>query len=163
LASSIEKIDPETLRRTTTQGRIMAASRKTSTLKDPFKLTILIFAIIAFMYFTAEVLKPLALSVLLSFAMVPAVRFLERKGLPRAASVVLTVVLALGLLGGIGYVVGRQLTELASGLPAYQEHIESKLTGVAKSGQSSAAENLKGLADRVTAKLGSSHRICGKR
>ena len=45
---------------------------------DPFKLTMLIFAVIAFMYFTGEVLKPLALSVLLSFALAPAVRLLER-------------------------------------------------------------------------------------
>ncbi len=52
----------------------------------------LIFAIIGFMYFTGEVLKPLALSVLLSFAMAPAARFAEQLGLPRAAAVLLTVV-----------------------------------------------------------------------
>lgn len=38
---------------------------------DPFKLTILIFTIITFMYFAGEVLKPLALSVLLSFSLAP--------------------------------------------------------------------------------------------
>ena len=84
---------------------------------DPFKLTMLIFAVIAFMYFTGEVLKPLALSVLLSFALVPAVRLLERRGLPRAAAVVLTVVVAMGLLGGVGYLVGQQLTALANASP----------------------------------------------
>ena len=116
----------------------MAVPRKVSTLADPFKLTMLIFAVIAFMYFTGEVLKPLALSVLLSFALVPAVRLLERRGLPRAAAVVLTVVVALGLLGGVGYLVGQQLTALANRLPDYQENIEKKLSGVFKPGQRSA-------------------------
>src|SRR4051794_34055962 len=91
--------------RTAIRSATMAAQRKTPPLAYPFMLTLLIFAVIAFMYFTAEVLKPLALSVLLSFALVPMVRLLERRGLPRAVSVVLTVVVALGLLGGICYLV----------------------------------------------------------
>jgi predicted PurR-regulated permease PerM len=131
----------------------MAAPRKTSTLADPFKLTLLIFAIIAFLYFTGEVLKPLALSVLLSFALAPVVRLLERRGLPRAAAVVLTVLVALGLLGGVGYVVGQQLTALANRLPDYQENIETKISGIIKPGQQSAAGRLKEMANRVTAKL----------
>ncbi|MEA2632839.1 MAG: hypothetical protein QOE66_3058, partial [Chloroflexota bacterium] len=131
----------------------MAVQRKNSTLADPFKLTMLIFAVIAFMYFTGEVLKPLALSVLLSFALVPAVRILERRGLPRAAAVVLTVVVAMGLMGGVGYLVGQQLTALARSLPDYQENIEKKLSGVFKAGQRSAGSRLIDLANRVTAKL----------
>src|ERR1700729_2224964 len=91
----------------------MTATRRASLATDPFRMTMLIFASIAFMYFTGEVLKPLALSILLSFALAPAARLLERCGLPRAASVVLTVVISLGLLAGIGYVVGQQLTSLA--------------------------------------------------
>jgi predicted PurR-regulated permease PerM/CheY-like chemotaxis protein len=131
----------------------MTAERKTSFATDPFRMTMLIFAIIAFMYFTGEVLKPLALSVLLSFALAPATRVLERLGLPRAAAVILTVVLSLGLLGVIGYVVGHQLNSLAKGLPDYQENIETKLRGVMNPGQQSTAARLKTLADEVTAKM----------
>src|SRR5436305_641058 len=131
----------------------MASSRKAATPADPFELTILIFAVIAFMYFTGEVLKPLALSVLLSFALVPAVRLLERSGLPRAVAVVLTIVFAMGLLGGIGYLVGQQLTALANRLPDYQENIEKKLSGVLKPGQQSTQGRLKAMASRVSASL----------
>jgi predicted PurR-regulated permease PerM len=131
----------------------MTAKRKTSFATDPFRMTMLIFAIIAFMYFTGEVLKPLALSVLLSFALAPATRVLERLGLPRAAAVILTVVLSLGFLGVIGYVVGHQLNSLAKGLPDYQENIETKLRGVLNPGQQSTAARLKTLADEVTAKM----------
>jgi len=77
----------------------VTTTHKTSLGADPFRMTLLIFAVIAFMYFTGEVLKPLALSILLSFALAPATRLLERCGLPRAAAVVLTIVLSLGLSG----------------------------------------------------------------
>ena len=99
----------------------------TSTPADPFKLTLLIFAVIAFLYFAGEILRPLALSVLLSFALAPGTRLLERLRLPRAAAVALTVLVALVLLGGIGYIVGQQLTSLANRLPDYQQNIEEKL------------------------------------
>ena len=120
---------------------------------DPFRMTLLIFAVIAFMYFTGEVLKPLALSVLLSFALAPAARLFERWGLPRAAAVIITVLFSLAALGGIGYVVGRQLTSLANRLPTYQRNIEVKLSRVFNPGEQSAVGRLKELADEVTAKM----------
>ena len=112
-------------------------------LLDPFKLTLLIFAIIAFMYFAGEVLKPLARSILLSFALAPGARLLEKIGVPRVAAVVLTVVITLGLLSGIGYVVGQQLTALANRLPDYQQNIETKLSRVIKPEQESTTDRLK--------------------
>ena len=68
----------------------MAAQRKSSPMEHPVVLTFLIFAIIAFMYFAAEVLKPLALAILLSFALVPISKILERIKIPRVPSVVLS-------------------------------------------------------------------------
>jgi predicted PurR-regulated permease PerM len=131
----------------------MPTDRKNSASTDPFKLTLLIFAIVGFMYFTGEVLKPLALSVLLSFALAPVARLMERIGLPRAPAVMLTVVMTLGILGGVGYVVGRQLTSLANLLPSYQENIEAKLNRVIKPGEQSAADRLRTMANQVTAKM----------
>src|SRR5207249_1101152 len=90
--------------------RVMAGSRRTEVLNHPIIITFLIFAVIGFMSLAAEVLKPLALAILLSFALAPLTAFLERRGLPRAVAVVLTILLALGVLGGITYKVGQQLT-----------------------------------------------------
>jgi predicted PurR-regulated permease PerM len=131
----------------------MADRKNPSSSADPFKLTMMIFAVIGFLYFTGEVLKPLALSVLLSFALAPAARLLERWGLPRVAAVVLTGILTMGALGSVGFVVGRQLTALAKDLPDYQENIENKLRRVFQPGEVSAAGRLEDLATRVTAKL----------
>jgi predicted PurR-regulated permease PerM len=119
----------------------------------PFPLTLMILAIIAFLYFAGELLKPLALSVLLSFALAPAVRFLERWSVPRAPAVILTVLVTLISLSAIGYIVGRQLTSLANRLPDYQDEIEKKLQNVFQPGEQSAAGRLSKLADEVAAKL----------
>jgi len=131
----------------------MRLSRPTSTLSSAFQLTLLIFAIITFMYFTGEVLKPLALSVLLSFALSPAVRFLERWRIPRPAAVAITGLLTMALLAGVGYVVVEQLSSLANRLPDYQGNIEEKLSKIIKPDQESAATRLQVLADEVTAKI----------
>jgi predicted PurR-regulated permease PerM len=98
----------------------MATQRK-SPMDHPAVVTFLILAIIAAMSLAAEVLKPLALAVLLSFALAPLAGFFERRRLPRALAVLLTVALALGTLSGIGYVVVRQLSRLTYELPTYQD------------------------------------------
>ena len=76
----------------------MPARRTGFALDHPVVITFLIFAVIGFMSLAAEVLKPLALAVLLSFALAPLAAFFERRGLARAAAVVLTILLALGVL-----------------------------------------------------------------
>jgi predicted PurR-regulated permease PerM len=129
------------------------AARKIAAKIRPSELTLLLFGIIAFMYFTGEILKPLALSVLLSFALSPVAGFFERLGLPRAGASVLTVVIVLALMGGIGYVVGQQVTALASHLPDYQENIETKLRKVIKPAQQSTRDRLTNMVNEVTAKL----------
>lgn len=92
----------------------MASRRHAHPLHHPIVITFLILAVIASMSLASEVLKPLALAILLSFALAPLARFLEARGLPRFAAVLLTVILTLGLLGAVGYKVGEQLTTLAS-------------------------------------------------
>jgi predicted PurR-regulated permease PerM len=131
----------------------VARKTKKSLQTAPFPLALIILAIIAFLYFAGELLKPLAFSVLLSFALAPAVRFLERWTVPRAAAVILTVVVTLVTLAAIGYTVGHQLASLANRLPDYQENIEKKLQNVIQPGRQSAAGRLSKLANEVTAKL----------
>ncbi len=119
----------------------MASKGKPVSMNHPVVLTFLLFAIMAFMYFAAEVLKPLALAILLSFALVPISRFLENRGLPRVASVVLTVLLVLGSLGFVSYEVGQQLNNLANNLPKYEANINKKIAGMGST-QSSTITNV---------------------
>ena len=77
-----------------------------------------------------DVFIPIILAVILSFILSPLVNLLGRAGLQRVAAVVLSVVLALGVLGLVGTVVGRQAAGLAADAPRYARTIEQKIEGL---------------------------------
>ncbi|TPG53507.1 AI-2E family transporter [Roseomonas nepalensis] len=87
-------------------------------------------ALVAVLYATRELLVPLALAVLLAFVLAPVVRAIRRVGVPRVASEMLGVLLAVAVISGIGALMGRQLAELARDLPFYQATVSQKLTGL---------------------------------
>jgi predicted PurR-regulated permease PerM len=82
--------------------------------------------IIATLYFARDVLIPLALAALLTFLLAPLVTRLER-WLGRIGAVLLVVTLILAATGAAGWVLTRQLVDLATKLPDYKENIQTKL------------------------------------
>src|SRR5687767_13648155 len=83
--------------------------------------TVLLTAsIIATLYLARDLLIPLALAALLTFLLAPLVTRLEQ-WLGRVAAVLLVVTLILGATGVGGWVLTRQLVDLATKLPDYQE------------------------------------------
>lgn len=108
----------------------VASSRKAFSMDHPVVILFVSIAVVASMGLAAEFLKPLALAVLLAFALSPFARFFERRGLPRTPAVVLTVLIALVGLSGIGYVVVTQLNDLAGQLskPENKARIDRKLS-----------------------------------
>jgi predicted PurR-regulated permease PerM len=86
--------------------------------------------VVAALYFARAVLVPLALAVLLSFVLAPAVISLRRLKLGRVASVVTAVFFGFSVIFAIGAIVAGQLTSLATNLPDYQRNIESKIAAV---------------------------------
>ncbi len=85
------------------------------------------------LYIGREVFIPLVLAVLLSFVLAPAVNLLRRWYVPRAPAIVVTVVLALGLILTIGGVIGLQIADLGRDLPRYQQTVQTKI-GALQSG-----------------------------
>jgi predicted PurR-regulated permease PerM len=86
-----------------------------------------VLGVIAALYFAKAVFLPLALAILLTFLLAPAVRLLRSWGLPKPPAVVLVVAFAFTVILGIGALVGQQVTKLAQNLPVYQYNIEEKL------------------------------------
>lgn len=82
--------------------------------------------LVAALYYGRELVVPLVLASLLAFVLAPAARLLQRLFLPRVAAVIVAVVLAFGIIGGLGTIVGRQGAILAGNLPAYQTTILGK-------------------------------------
>ena len=90
--------------------------------------TLAVFAaVIAALYFGSEILVPIALAILLSFALAPSVRFLHKIGLGRIAPVGITVVLAFVIIAGLVGVIAMQLKELSSDLPRYETTMVRKI------------------------------------
>ena len=67
---------------------------------------------IAALYFGREVFVPMALAVLLSFALGPPVLLLRRWHINRVLAVIVVVVLAFSMILGIGALIGSQLAHL---------------------------------------------------
>ncbi|HEY8381238.1 MAG TPA: AI-2E family transporter [Microvirga sp.] len=96
------------------------------------------------LYFGRDIFVPFALAILLSFALTPLVGWLRHVHLPRIAAVLVAVSLAFVLIGGLTYVIGSQLVQLANNLPSYQTTIREKIRSL----QTSAPGG--GVVDKVT-------------
>src|SRR5947209_1185828 len=83
--------------------------------------------VVAGLYFAQEVFIPLALAVLFTFVLAPLVNRLERLRVPRAAAVLLVVLLAVGLVGYLSYTLVTQFFQVANKLPDYSDEIRAKL------------------------------------
>lgn len=86
-----------------------------------------VVTVVAGLYLGREILVPLALAVLLSFALAPLVLLLRRWRLGRAPSVIVTVTVAVLLFSVTGMVIGGQIGSLAEHLPQYRSTIVAKL------------------------------------
>jgi predicted PurR-regulated permease PerM len=82
--------------------------------------------IIAMLYWARDLLMPLALAALLTFLLAPLVKRLEG-WLGRIGAVLLVVTLILAAMVAGGWVLTRQLVDLATKLPDYKENIQTKL------------------------------------
>ena len=83
--------------------------------------------VVAALYFTREVLVPIALAVLLSFVLSPLVRSLQRLRLPRWLAVVGAVGVALSIALSLATMVVIEVNQLANDLPRYQSTLAEKI------------------------------------
>jgi predicted PurR-regulated permease PerM len=93
-----------------------------------------IAAVAAVLYFARDVVLPLAIAILLTFALSPLVSRLRRVGMPHMASVLLVVAAAFLAVSLFFLVVAGQLSQLASNLPTFQRNIISKVESLQEAG-----------------------------
>src|SRR3954467_4988926 len=79
------------------------------------------------LYLAKEVLIPLALAILLSFMLAPAVRRLEQWKLPRLAATLIVALFAFAVVFGIAGVAASQAVSLGAQLPEYRQNIVKKI------------------------------------
>ena len=96
----------------------------------PFqRLAVLITLVIVglLLWVGKPILVPLAISVLLSFLLSPLCEWLERRRVPRVASVVLVVFGASLILFSLGYAVFNAIQQLGSNIDLITENLEKKM------------------------------------
>jgi len=107
-----------------------SGSLRTSPVLRPLRPLIIVGAIVMFAVAAAwarDVLMPLALALLLAFVLSPVANALQRTRLGRVASVLVVVILAFSLLGGVAWGLSQQIASVGGDLPRYSATIKEKV------------------------------------
>ncbi|RWK50354.1 MAG: AI-2E family transporter [Mesorhizobium sp.] len=93
-----------------------------------------VVAAVAALYFGREVFLPIAIALLLTFALAPLVSALKRIGIPRLPAVIASVLGAFTVLALFSFIVATQVSELAQNIPLYQSNILTKVRSLKETG-----------------------------
>lgn len=113
-----------------------------------------IVGVTAILYLGRDVLLPLAIALLLTFALAPIVSALRKMSVPKIVAVILTVLAAFIVIACFAFLVATQLTNLAQNIPTYQMNIIEKIRALREFGAGGGLiDRLTGAAERVGEEL----------
>ena len=116
-------------------------------------LSLLAVVLVTVLLWAAKaILLPLALGIVLAFMLSPLVRMFDRLRLPRFVGVALTMMLALGSVGGFGYVIADQFADLSTQVTRYSSQMRQKAAAL-RLGNNAAFRQFTRTVDRVTEQL----------
>jgi predicted PurR-regulated permease PerM/methylmalonyl-CoA mutase cobalamin-binding subunit len=85
--------------------------------------------VVTILYVGRQLLIPLALAAMLTFLLAPLVGYIER-WIGRIAAVLIVVAMLFSVAGGAGWLLTRQVIDLAAKLPDYQANIDNRLNAI---------------------------------
>jgi predicted PurR-regulated permease PerM len=106
-------------------------------LQSTFMASVIAAVVVAAVYLGRPILVPLALAVLIAFALSPLVRLLRRISLGRVLSVLISLLFAVVVIGAVGTFIASQAAKVAVELPHYQRNLINKIHSI----QGTAANN----------------------
>src|SRR5262249_18348379 len=107
-----------------------AVAAKPDTLTPKFMTAVIATMVVAGLYFGRPVLLPLALAILISFALAPLVSLFKRFGLGNVAPVLISLLFAVVVMVSLAGFMGSQLASLAAELPRYQTNLGQKIQSI---------------------------------
>ena len=142
----------------------MASSRRDvlSRLQPLLQVVILAFGLFC-LGIAQDVFIPIALAMLLTFVLSPIVERLQHWHVPRVAAVVVTVVFAFSVLGGLGWLLASQATTLAADLPQYKHNLTRKIREVRRVGKSDSLEKAQSAVKEVIGELQKDGSVAAKK
>lgn len=115
-----------------------------------------IVGVAAVLYLAQEVFLPLAIAMLITFALSPLVSALRKRGVPMLGAVLGVVLIAFALMALLALVMVGQIGELAQNLPTFQANILAKVDALkATGGGHGLAARLSDMITAVNAEIGS--------
>lgn len=121
-------------------------------INGPWVSLLAVVLVTALLWAAKAVLLPLALGIILAFTLTPLVRVCDRIRLPRFLGVALTMLLALGAVGGVGYVIADQFSDLSRQVTQYTSSMREKAADL-RMGNDAAFRKFARTVERVTEQL----------
>ena len=137
------------------KGPVRAVATGQSDYARPFIPTVVtMVGVTAILYLGRDVFLPLAVALLLTFALAPMVSALRRRSMPRVPAVVVTVLIAFITIGLFSFLVATQVSNLAQNIPTYQSNILEKVRSLRDVGTNGGiVERLSNAVERVGIEL----------
>ncbi len=104
------------------------------------------------LYLGREFLIPLAVAGLVTFVLNPTVRVFERR-LPRAAAVVLVVILTFSVLGAFTWALALQAASLGEEIPSYRDNLKRKIAEIRGASRGGVIEKVQSATKEVVEEL----------
>ncbi len=111
-----------------------------------------VIVVVAVLRLAQDLFVPLAIAILLTFLLAPIVLRLKRWHINRVIAVIVSIALALGLIGLVGAVIFGQLSDLAHQLPQYELQLRQHVTHLRGFMRGGITDSLNGL-DRLTGQI----------
>lgn len=118
--------------------------------------------VVAVLYWAQAILVPLAIAVLLTFLLTPAVASVERF-IRRPAAIGVIVLLTFSVAGGASWAVARQLSAFAESLPSYRTNIREKVAYLRNAGRGGSVEKVQQTLEEIQEDLESTEKPTGRR
>lgn len=97
---------------------------------DTLATAVMILVTVGILYFAREILIPVAIAVILSFVLSPLIKLLRRLGIGKKIAVGVAVLLTFVVAVGLGAILAKQVSDLASDASRYQATVSHKVEGV---------------------------------
>ena len=112
-----------------------------------------LIAAVTALYLARGLLIPIALAILLTFMVHPLAGGLRRLGLGRALSVGVVVTMLFATLGGVAWMLTKEIAVLSVHIPAYRDNLIAKIAHVRRMGRGGTIEKAQTAASQVAKEL----------
>lgn len=130
----------------------MPQNNSNAKIRGPSVTLLTIVLLVTILWAAKAILLPLALGLIFAFILTPVVRLWDRLRVPRFAGVTLTMLLALGVVGGASYVIVDQFLDLSAQVTKYTSSMRKKVADL-RLVNDAALRQFTRAVDRVTEQL----------